>query len=210
MTEWSCGLLVFCKAPIAGEVKTRLIPALTAEEAAALHQALTLRTLETATAAFTDVELWCAPALEHAFFSECRSRFAVELHLQRGADLGMRMHDAFVSALTRYQSAVVIGTDCPCLSAADLRAARGALQQGAQAVLGPADDGGYVLLGLRRVCPELFTDIPWGSGSVAGITRARLRRLGWGWSELACRSDVDTPADLFRWRRLQVAPPDGK
>ncbi len=144
------------------------------------------------------VELWCTPDALHPFFLACRSRFGVRLRVQRGADLGARMADA----LHRRFPALVMGSDCPSVTVSDLRAARQALESGADAVLGPARDGGYVLLGLSRPIPGLFRSMPWGSGSVLDETRARLRGRGLRWHELPVRWDVDRPADLRELSRL--------
>jgi glycosyltransferase A (GT-A) superfamily protein (DUF2064 family) len=111
------------------------------------------------------------------------------------------MLDAAVDALGRCSTAVLVGTDSPLLDAGYLEQALEALEA-RDAVLGPAEDGGYVLLGLRRAAPELFTRIPWGTGQVAAITRERMVSLGWDWVELLELWDVDRPADLKRLERL--------
>lgn len=195
-------LIVFAKAPIAGQAKTRLIPALGAKGAAALHARLVHRALENAAAAgLGDVELCCAPDCEHVFFQACRATFGVDLTEQAAGDLGQRMARAFERALAREPHAILIGSDCPALGAADLREADRALRAGHDAVLTPAEDGGYALIGLRRLDPSLFASIDWSTPAVMAQTRARLNRLGWRWSELAMRWDVDRPEDLERLQR---------
>jgi glycosyltransferase A (GT-A) superfamily protein (DUF2064 family) len=72
------------------------------------------------------------------------------------------------------------------------------------AVLGPAEDGGYVLLGLRHAAPALFRDMPWGEESIAALTRERMRELGWRWRELPALRDLDRPEDLDWYRALSV------
>jgi hypothetical protein len=116
----------------------------------------------------------------------------VSLHLQQGDDLGERM----ARALSRAMPAIVMGSDCPSLTPADLREAAAALDWGVDAVLGPARDGGYVLLGLRRIDASLFEGITWGTDTVLQETRSRLRSLGWRWHELPTRFDIDRPEDL--------------
>jgi len=111
------------------------------------------------------------------------------------------MYRAFKRVLRRHQYAVLIGSDCPALRPSDLRAAARALRDGADAVLVPAEDGGYPLLGLRRVSRQLFDGIPWGRATVLDRTRARLRRLGWRWKELRTLWDVDRPEDVARLRK---------
>ena len=192
-------LLVFAKAPVPGQVKTRLITALGEAEAARLHERLVCRTLEVAVGGqFAPVSLWCSPTPDHPFFQNCRLRYGVTLCCQQGNDLGERMAHAFEETLKESAMAVLIGTDCPSLSAKDLKTAFEALCHGSDAVLGPAEDGGYVLIGLRRPAPELFGDLPWGSGQVLSETRARLHALNLSFHELPRRWDVDRPEDLMR------------
>ena len=127
--EFSNGrLLIFAKAPVLGEAKTRLIPALGAAGAAALHERMCHAALELATTArLAPVELWCHPDTHHAFFSTCHTMYGVDLHEQRGADLGARMRNAFDHALASSRYAVIIGTDCPDLTEDDLQMAFRAL-----------------------------------------------------------------------------------
>jgi rSAM/selenodomain-associated transferase 1 len=195
-------LLIFAKAPLPGQVKTRLVPPLSAAKAARLHAAFIERTLQLACEAkLCPVQLWCCPHTHHPFFSRCRQSFPVTLHRQEGADLGARMHQAASSALSEAECVVLIGCDCPALAASDLSEALDRLEKGYNAVLGPAEDGGYVLLGLRQSEPEIFSGIEWGNDTVLDATRSRLRSLGWHWHELAERWDVDRPEDLLRLKR---------
>jgi len=203
-------LAVLAKAPVAGAVKTRLIPALGAEGAAALHRRLVRHTLETARrAAIGPVELCCAPAADHPFFAQCRADLGIELTAQAEGDLGHRMSAAFARLLPA-GPAILIGADCPSLTEADLRAAAQALARGYEAALTPTEDGGYALIGLGRPTPELFADMEWSTERVMARTRERLASLGLRWLELPMHWDVDRPADLARllrdpaWRR-----PDG-
>jgi uncharacterized protein len=117
------------------------------------------------------------------------------LQRQGAGDLGVRMAEALGEALTRRGRAVLIGSDCPGYHHAYLTAAFAALD-GHGAVLGPAVDGGYVLIGLRRVALDLFAGIPWGTDTVLVRTRAALVRLGWTWAELPALRDIDRPEDL--------------
>lgn len=193
-------LLVFAKAPIAGRVKTRLIPATGPGRAAALHAAMVLQTLRTAQrSGFDTIELWCQPRAQHPFFRLCRRRFGAVLKTQHGQNLGARIVHAVSNALKRYRRAVVIGTDCPELCAHDLKQAWQWLAGPYAAVLGPCEDGGYFLIGLRRPLPELFCDMAWGGSKVLETTRLRLGRLGVAWAELPLRWDLDRPQDLARW-----------
>lgn len=196
-------ILVFCKAPLPGQVKTRLIPPLNPEQAAQVHCELTLRTLATVTANnLCRVQLWCSPTIDHPFFSTLANRFQLELKAQQGADLGAKMHHAFMDALNHYQSAVLIGCDCPSLTTNDVAQALDNLQAGQDCVLAPAEDGGYVLIGLKQPQPRLFADMPWGTNQVLAITRQKAHDLGLAYQEITPQWDVDTAADYARYLGL--------
>src|SRR2546425_10474178 len=170
-----CRVMVFARAPTPGEAKPRLIPALGAAGAAALHRRLVTHCLRAARdSRLGPVELWCAPGTGDPFFLECELRLGASLHPQGEGDLGARMQRAFESALARAQRAMLVGSDIPALSAQYLRDAEQALARGDDAVIGPAEDGGYRPLGLSRCDPELFRDIPWGGPEVLAETRRRL------------------------------------
>lgn len=197
-------IAVFAKAPVAGEVKTRLAAVLGPEGAAALHARLVRRALATAIEARTGaVELWCAPDAGHPFFARCAEDFGVALRVQEGADLGERMRRACDAALAAGAAAIVIGSDCPALRAADLQQAAAALA-GADVAIAPAEDGGYVLVGLARSVPALFASIAWGTGEVMAQTRARLAAAGVRWRELATFWDVDRPEDYARLQQEEA------
>jgi rSAM/selenodomain-associated transferase 1 len=191
-------LIVFARAPVPGRVKTRLAPVLGAAGAAQLHVRLLERALGTATrAGFGRVHLYCASPPRGRFFAALKQRFGVRLGSQGRGNLGERMH----RALRAHPGAILIGSDCPALRPADLRAAARVLRSGQDAVFSPAEDGGYALIGVRRSARALFEGVEWGGGKVMAQTRARLRRLGWRWRELRTVWDVDRPADLARLRR---------
>lgn len=113
------------------------------------------------------------------------------------------MSHAFNRASTENGYAVLIGSDCASVGTTELRTAFDHLAAGRDAVLGPAADGGYVLVGLRRPCPSLFRGIAWSTPTVLAATRRRLRQAGLDWAELPVGWDVDTPADLRRLRRSE-------
>jgi len=194
-----CRVMVFARAPTPGEAKTRLIPALGAAGAAALHRRLVMHCLRAAgDSRLGLVELWCAPGTGDPFFHECERRFGASLHPQGEGDLGARMQRAFDSALARARRAILVGSDIPTLSALYLRDADQALRRGDDAVIGPAEDGGYALIGLSRCDPELFRGIPWGGSEALAETRRRIAALGWRVTELPALWDVDRPEDLER------------
>lgn len=188
-------VVVFSRAPVPGACKTRLVPKLGAAGAAALHRRLVRRTLREAVRAGADVELWCAPHPGHAFFAQCRRALGVRLRRQPAGDLGRRMALALAG-----RPAILVGTDCPRLSATDIRAALAALATH-DAVLQPSLDGGYVLIGARDLPRRALAGIRWSSGLELGQTRRRFARLGLRWRELPARADLDTPADLLSARR---------
>jgi uncharacterized protein len=194
-----CPVIVFARAPTPGEAKTRLIPALGAAGAAALHRRLVMHCLRAASESrLGPVELWCAPDTSDPFFRECERRHGAGLHAQGEGDLGARMRRAFESALAYAARAILVGSDIPALSAQYLRDAERALAGGDDAVIGPAEDGGYALIGLSRCDAGLFRDIPWGGPKVLPETRRRIAALGWRLSELPALWDVDRPEDLER------------
>jgi rSAM/selenodomain-associated transferase 1 len=190
-------ILVFAKAPVAGRVKTRLIPALGAEGAAQLHRRLVHRALAAATCAHPGgVELWCAPDADHAFFGECRDAHGCRLRSQCSGDLGARMRHAFEAEGAAGFPAVLLGADAPGLDAQRLRAAAREVQQGARALLVPALDGGYVLIGLGRPAASLFEGIDWGTDKVVAQTRVRAVEAGITLKEVEACADIDRPEDL--------------
>ena len=196
---------VFAKAPVAGEVKTRLAPLLGAEGAATLHASLAERALATAAASrIGEVELWCAPDTAHPFFAASAERFHATLRAQAAGDLGARMGAAFQRAHAAGRALIVIGSDCPALTPQDLRAAADALATH-DAVFSPAEDGGYVLVGLARPVPGIFERISWGTGAVMEETHARLAAAGTRWKSLRTLWDVDRPEDYARLQGAGLA-----
>jgi rSAM/selenodomain-associated transferase 1 len=212
-----CMVAVFAKAPRAGEVKTRLIPALGAEGAATLHSRLLRHTVDMVIeSGLQPRELWCSPDTSDSTLQQYAARAGAKLQPQSSGDLGQRMEWAFASLLERSRRAILIGCDCPCLGAQDLRAAAAALEVD-DAVFVPAEDGGYCLIGLRRFDASLFRDIVWSGPDVMQSTRTRVAALGWRGHELSLRWDVDRPEDVERLRQhprlapllegLSVVPP---
>lgn len=194
------------RAPVPGHAKTRLIPHLGAEGAAALQERLCLRTLATADAAAPGaVTLFTAGHPAHALWWRCREQFQTPCIEQQGDDLGARMHHALGHLLHDAEHALLIGTDCPVLDTPQLHAADAVLTT-ARMVFIPAEDGGYVLVGARELCAAAFSGIAWGTPQVMQETRQALRAASWraqeDWQELPPLWDVDTPADYHRARQL--------
>lgn len=194
--------MIFCKAPDPGHVKTRMLPQLSMVEAARLHEELSERTFNMAAQRpLCPVQLWCAPSTDHPYFTEKGGQYDFQLREQQGGDLGERMNHAFSQALTHYFHALIIGCDSPSLTDHDVETALTSLNGETDIVLAPAEDGGYVLIGLNRPHHELFANMPWGSAGVLDETRARIARLGLRCQELDEQWDIDVPDDLRRFRQ---------
>lgn len=195
-------LLVFAKAPVAGRVKMRLAGTYGQQGAAMLYRQLLRRTLATAAhARAAPVELWVTPSRAHPWLIARARDHGMALRVQTGGDLGQRMDRALRWTLRTARFAAIIGGDCAALTPWQLQQAFDRLADGADAVFGPAEDGGYVLVGLRRPQPMLFQALSWGGPEVMAATRKRLRRLGLRWIELPLSFDIDRPTDLARLRR---------
>jgi rSAM/selenodomain-associated transferase 1 len=201
-----CTVIVFAKAPQAGYAKTRLIEALGAQGAARLAERMMNATLDHAiAAAIGPVQLCVAPDCTHPAFIAAARRGTAIVTEQGEGDLGDRMARAFARELAGPGHALLIGTDAPQLDAPYLRAAAAALDD-TDAVFGPAADGGYALVGLRRPAPGLFAGMRWSHDQVMAHTRERLAALGMHHVELPLLHDVDEPADLVHVPWLQSLP----
>ncbi len=194
-------VIVFLKAPRPGLVKTRLAAELDEAAAAAIDVVLIHRTLA-ALARCEDVELRFTPDDAQAEIEHWRRPVWI-LNSQGPGDLGQRLERAFAEAFAAGAARVLaVGTDCPGLTPEDIAGAFAALA-GNEVVLGPAEDGGYWLIGLRQPAPELFQDIPWSTGEVFATTEARARAAGKSVAVLRRQLDVDTLEDWRRWQKIQ-------
>lgn len=186
-------IVLFARAPVPGLVKTRLIPALGAAGACAMHELLLAKVLQ-----MLDQNLLCAQELwvdqlpEHPAFAP----FKGPIHVQQGEDLGARLSHSLQQVLLRHRFVVFIGTDCPGLDLTYLEQALKALQAGKQLVLGPANDGGYVLIGCANFYPALFAGIHWGSSEVLSQTLQQAEQGKLDYVLLSTLSDIDRPEDL--------------
>lgn len=195
-------LVIFAKAPIPGQVKTRLCPPLTPDEAATLHGSFVLDTLERTKTAVgklnvrMDRYLACAPSSTHVFFKIMEERHGVTLIDQVGDDLGARMHQAVATMFSRgYRRTMLIGTDVPTVPLEYLRQALTLLDSHDLAI-GPALDGGYYLIGMSKPIPELFAEIPWSTDQVLRLTQEKAAGLGLTTALIQPWRDVDTLGDL--------------
>ncbi len=185
---------VLARAAVPGAAKTRLIPAVGAEGAAALQAHLTELALRRACATREPVVLWLAGTADDSI-QRLGQALDVEIRTQPAGDLGDRMLAALRHAQACNRCGIVIGTDCPAQTSADLERA-GALLADYDVVLQPALDGGYVLIGMAQARHEIFAQMPWGTDAVLATTRARIRALGLRHAELRALPDLDRPEDI--------------
>ncbi len=213
-------LVVMAKAPLEGQVKTRLIGALGAEKATELYVAFLSDTFavmeevrdeleaeaEEADADYTfSIVLNYTPEGEAEAFERVEREGSLMIP-QRGDTLGERIHNCFEDLFAAgYESVVVIGADSPTLPGEYLLDAFDALEDDQTAVLGPTEDGGYYLIGLRRLHGQLFTSIPWSTNQVLAETQKRANEAGVKIVLLPAWYDVDTPAELEQLRRELAA-----
>lgn len=196
-------LLQFARTPREGEVKTRLIPRLGAAGACALHCELTLWTCHQLLASrLGPVELWVDGDASHGLFDRCRDEGVTGIYAQCGEDLGQRMYHALCAGLALSTCVILVGSDCPGIDPDYLQQAASALRS-ASVVLGPATDGGYVLIGARRIDARVFCGIPWGSENVYAKTVAALEQAGLDWAALPVLTDIDRPSDLPVWEAVR-------
>jgi hypothetical protein len=188
-------ILIFAKAPVPGQVKTRLIPALGAEGAARLAAEMLQRTaLAALDSEVGSVELCMDPPSGHPHWMG-QVPLDVIPTAQGEGDLGQRLARAAQRVLAAGERALLIGTDCPDLDRHRLAAAAAALESH-DVVIYPAHDGGYALLGLGRFDDSLFAGIAWSTDAVAAQTVARIEALGWSLHVGETLHDIDVPADL--------------
>ena len=199
-------LLVFAREPVLGRVKTRLAAGIGAAAALAVYRELLALTAAAVAAAQVPTTVWLAEAPDGGDPTQPRPEWpGLPWRVQPAADaLGARMAQAFGEAFAAGAGRVVIiGTDCPGLSAALLRQAFDQLLH-AEIVVGPADDGGYYLLGMNRLEAELFTNKAWSTTTVLPDTLADAARLGLRVAQLPTLHDVDSAQDLATWRGYQA------
>jgi len=185
--------IVFCKAPVAGRVKTRLQSTFTPEQAADIHAAMAACVIERTLRLFPQTWI-AADDPYHPFFR----RFNASVLPQREGDLGQRMSRLSERAIAYgAQGVLLLGTDSPHMGAARLHCALRLLHQ-CDVVLGPVEDGGYDLLAMRADVKGLFQDIAWGTSAVLNETVNRISESGLSYRCLSTGFDVDTPEDLAR------------
>ncbi|MFT4825102.1 MAG: rSAM/selenodomain-associated transferase 1 [Halioglobus sp.] len=198
-------IIQFAKAPLSGQVKTRMIPHLDAQQASELHAELLFWTAQTLCQdKLGAVELWLAGDADPEFTQSIKSLAYDSHRTQWGVDLGERMANAIEDGLGRYPKVVLVGSDCPSMDGGYLQSAIEALDH-YDVVIGPAEDGGYVLIGARTVCAEIFCGVDWGRSTVFRETVEILKRTEMPWQTLSVLSDIDRPEDLPGWYLLRQA-----
>lgn len=188
-------ILLFAKAPEAGKVKTRLQPQLSPARAARLYQLLLDKVVANITTANMPIALWRAGDLDHPCWGKYAKNPLVTLHEQNNSDLGQRMKCAAIEGLNDFDKVVLIGADCIDIDKQYLESAVYKLDSN-DAAIGPATDGGYVLLALKSVDDEIFSDIAWGSDKVLSQTLEKMDGLNWSYELLPALNDIDRPEDL--------------
>ncbi|MDN3453340.1 MULTISPECIES: TIGR04282 family arsenosugar biosynthesis glycosyltransferase [unclassified Psychrobacter] len=188
-------IILFAKYPARNKAKTRLQPALGIDGAARMARQLLLHSIDQAIDTGFSVELCVSPAPTDPCWQVLDFLNSLRWSAQADGDLGLRMLIASQQALQRFKKVVLIGTDCPSLTSACIQTAVQQLNQH-DAVMIPATDGGYVLLGFRQVNESLFSDIIWSTASVATVTQQRMADLGWTLALLPPLHDIDEPKDL--------------
>lgn len=205
------------KAPLLGRVKTRMQPALSPAQSLQLHKQLVSHVAASLLASYRlPVELWVSEQPQLPFFQKMLQGFSasyfnescfnesyfnapcsnIPVKVQQGNDLGERMYAICESVLKSYKAVILVGSDCPFITDSILAGVTNALDEGSDAVIIPAEDGGYVLLALRRAEKHVFTGVEWGTERVYAQTLERLKALGWRYTSLAPLSDIDRPEDL--------------
>ncbi len=214
-------LIIMAKAPVAGYAKTRLIPLLGEQGAAHVQRQLIDCVITTASASSaTHIDVCCAPSAQHAYFEALQKNIKQNTQAIRfsfssqvDGDLGARMEAAFttvfsaaIGGVERKKHVVMIGTDCPSLQPSTIDAAFMALERAAQAVFAPAEDGGYVLIGLNSPEMSLLRHMPWSEPTLMQTTRTLCAEKNIHFIELKTHFDIDTPSDYERWQKIRNPP----
>jgi len=199
MSAISSRLLVFAKAPVPGQVKTRLAAAVGEQAATRLYQHMLAQVLQTARAFDPDYTLYLAGDRQHPWLTQHAA--GQPCLPQLGSDLGERMSQALQQGLQGSDSVMLIGTDCPGIDSAYLQQAQQALHDH-DWVIGPALDGGYVLIGCKNFHAAVLDNMPWSQPDLMQQTRRTIRQIGASLFELPPLHDIDTRDDLLHYPRL--------
>jgi rSAM/selenodomain-associated transferase 1 len=203
-----CVILLYAKAPHKGKVNTRLIPDIGIDAATQLQDDLIHNRLAMLKSAnLCDVRLMYSPDQTDDYFLQRKQQYHVALFQQQGDDLGERMYNGIDEALQHYSYCIVIGTDAPALDAELIRQAIDKLKAEVKVVLVPAEDGGYVLIGMSSAYFCLFDDIAWGSDKVLQQTINKLSANNIAYNKLPVCWDIDRLEDYQRYLSEFVESP---
>jgi len=195
-------LIVFIKSPEPGKCKTRLMPFLSAKQASEFYKSLVITCLDNlASLSETPIALYTYPDSGHPFIQAINNNYPVTLHNQSGNNLGERMHHAINASLKTHNQCVLIGTDCPLIDTAYINDAFNSLQQH-DMVFGPAEDGGYVLVGATKTQTNIFSNINWGTNKVLQQSLKNNKTAGFTTDLLQLLWDIDTPEDYLHYQSL--------
>lgn len=195
-------LILFAKQPIAGEVKTRLQPQYTPEQAADIAQYFIEASVVNAVNHWAGpVSIYTSPDISHPIFRSLAEQYGLKLYSQKGNGLGLRMHAAIEDGIKRHGAAAVMGCDLPHCPQSIFENAFG-LMSNKHVVLGPTRDGGYYFVGMAESCVELFTDITWGTDKVLADTLSRAASLEIDIVLLPTLQDIDTATDMLEVARV--------
>ena len=208
-------LVQFCKSPIPGRVKTRLTPFLSNEQACKTHKQLALYIFNRLLSSpiFKEssdgkeplkYELWVDQA--HDFFKFFSSDLNYKTRIQPCGSLGERLTFAGNSVLEHSNFVIFIGSDCPFISPSDLSEVTRLLGSGKDLVIIPADDGGYVLMAIKKMCNDLFDNIDWGTENVLKQTLKAAETAGLAYHLMDAKPDIDRPEDLALLGTLEGFP----
>jgi len=196
-------LVIFIKAPIIGQCKTRLIPLLGEQAATEFYKHLASHCVNTANQlSDIDIALYTYPDTRHSFIQQLNNSNSTSLHSQQGNNLGERMYNAINTSLKTYSQCVLIGSDCPGITADYIEQAFSALDSHS-ITLGPATDGGYVLIGSKKISPEIFANTQWSSHTVLQQCLKNINQLNYSHVILPELWDIDTPHDFIQ-HQLQI------
>lgn len=204
MAQTQTKILIFAKAPIPGQVKTRLTPAITPTQAAKLHEQLFHHTLNTVQQTqLAPIEIWTALEHTHPMFQTYQQQ-NIPIHQQQGKTLGERLNHATQQTLKNSKKVIVIGSDCAILTKHYIQQAIIKLTTKNDCIIGPAEDGGYVLIGLQKHHPEIFNNINWGTNTVLKQTQQQLNKIKWSHQLLPTLWDIDRIEDVKRLEKIKA------
>ncbi|MEO1889883.1 MAG: TIGR04282 family arsenosugar biosynthesis glycosyltransferase [Cycloclasticus sp.] len=195
-------LQIFAKQPEQGRVKTRLAADIGEQQACEVYSRLLNNTIKNSCSEDWDLELWCAPDINHFVFRSLAKKFGLRLKAQSGEGLGERMLYALGEGKKVADKVVLIGTDCPVISLEYIEQAFEALNKN-DIVFGPVEDGGYILVGTREINQNMFSDVEW---SVAGTLNQNIKAIehcNLSYGLLPELWDLDRVDDLKRWQQLR-------